>query len=184
MLQIIEKLSFEQFIQMEALEKRFYSSEFITPADVSYEYYKRFPLSTVAAKDVSQVIGFINMFPVVDSVFRLLMSGAYNDSALTYEAIQTDESRGTLHMFLSCLAVGSECRRQGVTGALLRRAVSNYSNVSERCDCLVADNVTEEGRRFSQRLGLRFITESDHSSCIYALPYNEFVENIATVYKG
>ena len=177
---IADHLDAAQFLQMESLEKRFYSSAFITPAKESFAYYKRFPRSTVAAVNGGIVIGFVNLFPVRAAVYSGILCGAYNDSGLT-SADMADpdaESDAPLHMFLSCIAVDRAFRKQGVTRTLLRAAVDGYASVSQRCDTVATDNATEEGRRFSERIGFRFVCESDHASTIYAMPYREFVEAV------
>lgn len=178
---ILDQLNEMQFTEMEELEKRFYSSEYITPAKESYHYYMRFPLSTIAASDEGRIVGFINLFPVVDEVYKSLLNGTYNDSNLTFLDIAEIDRSSTdrLHMFLSCIVVDNAYRKQGVTRALLKAAVERYSVVKHRCDYIVTDNVTQDGCRFSMGLGFKFVCKTDHESSVFIMLYDEFVKAIA-----
>ena len=171
---------------MERLEEKFYSASFITSSRESYAYYLRYPRSTFAAMDDGAVVGFINMFPVVDRVFLGLINGTYQDSALTYQDIQSIDSTpySPLHMFLSCIVVDGPYRKRGVTHALLGAATQAYAHVERRCDFIVTDNVTDAGCRFSLRLGFDFICKSNHDSTLFASPYERFVNRVASLHAG
>ena len=176
MYQLERELSLAHFYQMEALEKRFYSETYITPAQESYAYSVRFPGSTIAASDGGRIVGFVNLFPVRQPVFDAILQGIYNDGTLTAEDLAQADARASepLQMFLSCIAVEPAYRKQGLTNALLFAAVMQYRPVSDRCDFIATDSVTEAGRRFSQRLGFRFVTQTDHASSVSIQRYAEF----------
>ena len=178
---VMEKtLGREHVLQMERLEQTFYGAEYITPAEESYACYIRYPYSTVAASDGGRIVGFLNLFPVREDVFRGILRGTYNDSGLTAADIVDLDRDGDepLHMFLSCIAVEAAYRRRGLTDALLLAAVEQYAPAERRCDLLVTDNVTEAGGRFSKRLGLRFVTKTDHASAVYAGRYADFARRV------
>lgn len=178
--EITQRLNRAHFDQMELLERRFYSPAFITPAEESYAYYTRFPLSTVAALDGDKAVGFVNLFPVIEEVYRALLKGTFNDSGLTFRDILDVSSPGAspVHLFLSCIAVDPAYRKQGAAKALLGAALTAYGDSLSECRDVVTDNVTQEGRRFSERLGFRFVCRSDHGSTVYAMPYPDFVKAV------
>lgn len=180
MISILESLNKEHFIQMELLEKQFYSSEFITSVEETYEYYKKYPLTTIAAAEDSKLIGFCCMFPVVDNVFNSIMRGTYNDAMLTYKDIEKIEPpyNKTLHMFLSCIVVDKQYHKKGVSKYLLLEQTNNYANIGCNYDYIVTDNVTKAGCRFSEKLGMTFVCKSNHNSSIYAMQFCEFTKLI------
>lgn len=172
---IVNELSYRQFEEMEAMEKRYYAAEFITPASEAWKWYQEYPLSTIAAQVDEKIIGFVNLFPVKSEIYLLLRAGRFNDSLLRVEHL--DNGRGELcYMFLSCLVVAQEFRGLGVTNMLLNAAIKPYLGFP--CVSVITDNVTEEGVRFSENFGFSFICESDHHSKIYEQSWVNFVAQI------
>lgn len=181
MLAIGAPLHAEHFIEMAQLERRFYGDEYITPAAEAFACYTRFPLSTVAATAADGgVVGFVNLFPVRQHVFNGLLSGTFNDSALTEaDMAEVPPPHGErLPMFLSCIAIDPAYRAGGTARRLLCAAADGYASVEHLCDLVVTDNVTEDGRRFSERLGFSFVCESDHGSRVYAMRYAELLQRL------
>ena len=168
------------FEMMAELERSFYSEEFITPPEQAYAWYVRYPHTALAALDGSRVAGFVNLFPVKEPVMERLIGGLLNDRELTHEDIADIHASGTapLHMFLCCIAVAKEYRRQRVTRALLRAAVAQYAPVADRCGQIVTDNVTAEGERFSLRYGFLPVRPSDHASRVYIQSYKSFAARV------
>lgn len=172
---IIDELTYRQFEEMEAMEKRYYATEFITPAAEAWKWYQEYPQSTIAAQVDGKIIGFVNLFPVKSELYSLLRAGQFNDSSLRVEHL--DDGRGErCYMFLSCLVVAQEFRGLGVTGKLLNAAVMPYLDFP--CVSVITDNVTEEGDRFSEHYGFSFICESEHHSKIYEQSWASFVAQI------
>ncbi len=172
---IINELSYRQFEEMEAMEKRYYDAKFITPAEEAWKWYQEYPQSTIVAKADGKIIGFINLFPIKPDVYLLLKAGRFNDSSLRVEHL--DDGKGELcYMFLSCLVVDREFRGLGVTSMLLNAAIKPYLDFP--CVSVITDNVTEEGVRFSENYGFSFICESEHRSKVYEQSWSNFVAHI------
>ncbi|MBR3690694.1 MAG: hypothetical protein IKL97_06325 [Eggerthellaceae bacterium] len=205
-LQTGEKLTFAHFEQMEELEAKYYSRDFITPAQEAYRWHQAHPRSTVASFCGSTLAGFVNLLPVRMDMFERIISGTFNDALLKAEDIPAFETlmpkdhrtnpapkdhqnslapkervprlahkngEGKRHktptfaLFLSCIAVDSQHRGNGLSRSLLREALASYDPITSDDTPVVTDNVTQAGSRYSERLGFCFVTTSDHESCIY-----------------
>lgn len=179
-MEILEELHELHFRQMYNLEKEYYSEEYIAPHQEVYQWYQRFPYTTFAAAEAGEIIGFINLFPIRGPLFEEIKAGRYNDKDLTVSDITdiNEECGEPLHMFLSCLVVRSEKRKQGVTELLLRTAVNYYQPYAERCAYIITDNVTQEGQRFSQRYGFEPLQASNHNSKLYIQEYASFERRV------
>lgn len=179
-------LSYAHFEQMEQLELLYYGPEYITPAKEAYRWYQHYPYTVVAAEEAGQIVGFVNLFPVKEPIAQALKAGEFNDHDLTPEGVVdlAADQQAPLHMFLSCVLVEPEYRRQGLTRTLLRAAAEQYASVYHRCVEVITDNVTEEGERFSQRYGFRKLCHSLHGSVVYGQPWQHFVQILAQGAKG
>lgn len=179
---VLNKLCYSHFLQMELLEKQFYDDEYITPAIEAFNWYKKHPYSVVAIQHENKIIGFINMFPVSDSVFSSLKEGTFNDKNLSHNDIIdiTESNNAPFHMFLSCIAVSTEYRNCGITDLLLKEAICQYAIKEELFDFILADAVTDDGNRFVRNYGFKFVCSSNHSSNVYMQSYKEFVQQCAS----
>lgn len=204
-LRVLGALDMGRFEEMERLEAGCYGPEFIAPAAEAYAWYLRLPDSTVALADgAGAVVGFVNMFPVTDGVYRALRAGTFNDADLKASDVvdvsglaagpgpksegaptsgpqpgsEGVPTSGLLHMFLSCIVVERAHRGGEVARALLREAVARYERIEGLVDEIVTDNVTPEGVRFSRRWGFAPVCASDHASQVFAQPYAAFVRRV------
>ena len=204
-LRVLGALDMGRFEEMERLEAGCYGPEFIAPAAEAYAWYLRLPDSTVALADgAGAVVGFVNMFPVTDGVYRALRAGTFNDADLKASDVvdvsglaagpgpgsegapasgprpgsEGAPAPGPLHMFLSCIVVDRAHRGGEVARALLREAVARYECIEGLVDEIVTDNVTPEGVRFSRRWGFAPVCASDHASQVFAQPYAAFAHRV------
>lgn len=175
-MEIVSKLSYIDFIEMSLLEQKFYSTDNITPADIAFDWYKKFPYTTIAAKDKNKIVGFINMFPISDYILKELRHGTFNDKFLTAEHIVDihDPHINCFNMFLSCIVVEYEYRKSGLTKQLIQSAIEQYKIIEEKIDLIVIDNVTSEGNNFSQRYGFIAVCETSHNSLYHEQKYFNF----------
>lgn len=204
-LRVLGALDMGRFEEMERLEAGCYGPEFIAPAAEAYAWYLRLPDSTVALADgAGAVVGFVNMFPVTDGVYRALRAGTFNDADLKASDVvdvsglaagpgpksegaptsgpqpgsEGVPTSGPLHMFLSCIVVDRAHRGGEVARSLLREAVARYERIEGLVDEIVTDNVTPEGVRFSRRWGFAPVCASDHASQVFAQPYAAFARRV------
>lgn len=177
---ISPQLEYRHFEQMARLELMYYGEDFITPPQEAYRWYRRYPYTVVAALHDDCVVGFVNLFPVKESIAKALRAGAFNDHFLTLEGVVDIDNTGDepLYMFLSCVVVDAAYRAGGLTRQLLCQAIEQYAHVWHRCTEVLTDNVTAEGERFSQRYGFHFICRSDHGSVVYTQTWADFVRAV------
>jgi len=175
-MELLSRLTLNHFKQMEQLEREYYDDAYITPAEQAYTWYERFPNTTIAAEAGGHIIGFVNLFPVVDAVFQSIMAGRFNDKNLTLEAIVDADASQTepLHMFLSCIVVREEYRPRNAARLLLKSAVNTYAPVAHRCDVILIDTVTPAGESFAKRYGFTPVRQSRYGSSIYSQRYAQF----------
>ena len=179
-LHTITTFTYPQVEEMAALEAQCYSDEFITPVAESWEWYQRFPTSSVAAVDdaTGKIVGFTDLFPVEKPVFDALRAGHFNDAELTADQILPLPAGGQpllSTMFLSCIVLAPAWRGRGLARRLLREAARAYEGCVAPDARIVTDNVTPEGERLSQRVGFELRCRSDHGSCVYERDYAGFV---------
>ena len=172
---IIPRLTLQHFREMEALELQFYDADFITPPEESYRWYLHHPHSAVATESNGQLAGFVNLFPVLPEIYAALRAGTFNDHFLEMEHIAPLTAQ-PLHMFLSCILVDRQFRRQGLTRQLLQAAVQPYAGLP--CTGVITDNVTADGCAFSARYGFTRLRRSDHDSWIYEQAWPDFVKRV------
>ena len=175
---IAEKLGIDDFFEMASLERRFYGDEFITPPEEAWEWYRAFPGSVVAAKDLQtgRVAGFVNLFPVRREVGDALLAGTFNDAALTVADIAGAGVPATL--FFCCAAMDEGYRGNGLLRRLVWTALEPYRELAGVVDLVVADTVTGDGACLMERFGFGLVGDSDHGSRVYAQPFPEFVDRV------
>jgi len=169
---IKKNLTEQDFIEMEALEKRYYSEEYIADYHDAHDWYTDLPFTTVAAEDQGKIIGFLELFPVSDKVFALLKEGAFNDKYLEKSEI-IDVSRpvgSPVNLFFSCIVIDEAYRKTDTLKMMLKYYAAFYSSLAADgldIENVIIDNVTEDGERFSGRMGFERLTESDHGTVVY-----------------
>lgn len=172
MLTIKSDLSLEDFKEMSALELQYYDESFVTPAEESYLWYKHASYSIRAVYDFDQLVGFMNFFPISESLFNHIKTGHYNDQNLTYKDI---EALGkSKYLFLSCIVINESYRKTNALQLLL----DDYNNLYKGYDYefIITDNVTEAGIRFSRKLGLTPYKKTSHNSTLCIGLFKDFLQ--------
>lgn len=170
-----QALCLEDFRQMEAIERGYYSEMYITPYKEAWQMYVCKPYTCFALKDPKGVAGFLNLFPVPHELYLCILDGSYNDAALTKrDVIPLDEQdTAPLYLFLSCIAIRSDRRGEGLADLLLKSALAYYRPYAKRFSSILMDTVTKDGGRFAERLGLSFLRDTQHASRLYGGAYQD-----------
>ncbi|SDK14402.1 hypothetical protein [Natronincola ferrireducens] len=180
---IKSKLTLEDFLAMETLEKKYYDEAYITDALTSYSWYQHWPHCIRCLKHDDQIIGFINLFPVSLEIYQTLLDGTFNDKHLVKEHMDVprDVSK-SYHLFLSCVVIDAPYRKTSALNDLLKDYVTCYETYEAQgfvFESVITDNVTDEGVRFSKTVGLEIVTKSNHNSIICAGSFTAFKEAIS-----
>lgn len=183
-MKVKRKLTLEDFEAMEALEKNYYGTDYITPSEEAYRWYCHNPRTVVVVEDQGKIAGFMNLFPVKDHVYQEILAGTLCDNMLTHHGIYSYIEMVQLvgvptNLFLSCVVVDHQYRRGPVLGMLLKEYVKFYSLLKRRgipFQNVVTDNVTPGGVHFSKELGLKKWKDSDHGSQIFVGTFEDFIQ--------
>ncbi len=183
-MQIKKQLTKSDFQQMYDLELQYYEDEFITPIEESYLWYKNRPHSVVAVQDQNQIVGFLCLFPILETIASDIKKGTYNDASMTYEEIidvSNLRSDQAYTLFLSCVVIDKQYRHRNVLKLLLNEYKLYYETLTKqgiRFKEVLTDNITEEGVAFSKRLGLSQYVVSQHNSVIMSGAYEDVMAHI------
>ena len=182
-MQIRRTLTIEDFKQMEAMEKEYYSTDFIADYHDAYDWYNVLSFTTMAIEDQGKIIGFMDLFPVTAPIFGLIKRGVFNDKNLkTHDIIDLHKAKtGCFNLFLSCVVIDRNYRGTQALKILLESYVDFYNGYASQgieFDEIITDNVTHEGERFSERLGFKMLLESDHKTVVYCQKYRDFIEAV------
>ncbi|MFC4410781.1 hypothetical protein ACFOZY_10180 [Chungangia koreensis] len=149
-------LTFQDFLEMEQMERMFYSEEFIAPAEEAMRWYEAHPFSVKVVEAAGDIAGFMNLFPVVPSVAKAVSHGGFNDHDLKAEDIQSpDQANWPLQLFLSCIVVRSSNRHTGVVSLLMNSYFEEIDSWGKEIRGVWMETVTEDGAQFAQRIGMK-----------------------------
>ena len=171
------------FDAMAAMEARFYGEDLITPAEESWHWYERYPFTIVAARgERGEIAGFVNLFPVNESVHAAILDGAFNDANLTTDEVVDPWAQGAdpepLHMFLSCVVVDVPWQGSGLAYRLVAQAAAQYADFAARIADVTIDTATPDGAGLARNLGFTSACLSDHGTQIWQSNWENFLAHI------
>ena len=180
-MKIKKKLTIADFMEMEAMEKQYYSSDYIADYKDAYDWYAKLNFTSMAIFDQGKIIGFLDLFPVKEPIFDLLKKGMFNDKNLKTEDIVDIRKikGGRYNLFLCCIVIDKAYRSTNALKILLKTYVDYYQSFFTQgisFDEVITDNVTVEGERFSEKLGFKKLLKSDHGSVVYCHKFKDLCE--------
>lgn len=187
----------DDFIQMYELERKYYTEDHITPYEEAYRWHLKYPWSSCALEDQGRIIGFLDLFPINETLFQKIKSGTYNDCDLTFTDICdiTKMTEGHVHLFLSCVVLEKEYRKTEALSMLFKHQIEFYDGYVKNAEMkelripdgtcqpkgiplhishVITDNVTKDGENFSKRLGFQKVIDTQFDSVIYVQEYKDF----------
>jgi len=165
------ELSFQDFVEMEQLERKFYREEFIAPAEEAMRWFQAHPFSIKIVENYGEIVGFMNCFPVVPAVAKAIKNGGFNDQELKVEDIQSPkEAKEPLQLFLSCIVVKEENRHTGVVSLLMNSYFEEIDSWGKRIASVLMETVTKEGAQFAQRMGMEQVRAKTDTT-VWQIPY-------------
>lgn len=183
-MKIKKKLTIEDFIEMENLELKYYSSEHVTPHEEAFKWHLDFPETGVVLEDQGRIIAFLDLLPIKDTVFQSIQSGLYNDKYLTTnEIVKLDDLiiGDNVNLLLSCIVVDDKYRKTDALKILLHTQLSfyqTYLNQGIRIEHIITSNVTKQGERFSEKMGFQRIGESEHGTVLYISTFENLFNKV------
>ncbi len=176
-------LTLDDFLKMAAIEKKYYSADYIADYREAFDWYSKFSFTTKAVEDQGEIVGFLDLFPISKEIFKLLEQGRFNDKNLTTGDIIDIQSldSGKINLFLCCVVIEKNYRKTDALKMLLNAYADFYKSFQDlgiSIDWIITDNVTPEGERFSQKLGFKKLMESDHKTVVYRQKFKEFLKAV------
>lgn len=189
-MEIKDKLNIADFKEMQAMEKQYYNSDYIADYKDAFDWYENFSFTTMAIEDQGKIIGFLDLFPVKESIFYSLKKGMYNDKNLkTEDIVDIGKIKDMMDikkikdvqydLFLCCIVIDKAYRKTDAVKLLLKTYMNFYQSFSTQgisFDEVITDNVTIEGERFSEKLGFKKLLKSDHGSVVYGHKFKDLCE--------
>lgn len=184
-------LTLEDYRIMQHLEAEYYSAEHITPAEEAARWSNHNPWMGVVLTCNNEIIGFIDVLPVGESVFRKIEEGCLNDRDMTTDHILSEKALfqydgNPRHLFFSCAVIRQDFRGTDALAFLMKAYLMQLHTLLERgvvFHKVAGDCVTEEGERFARKIGLSYKCESHHGTRVYTGSFGDFLSRI-TVLAG
>lgn len=171
-------LSFEDFLEMEQMERLYYSDEFITPAEEAMRWYQMHPYSVKVVEVEGEIVGFMNLFPIAHDVAECIRSGEFNDHDLKAEEILSPEHpEEPLQLLLSCIVVKENRRNIGVISQLMRSYVKEIDGWGKEVRDVLMETVTSDGTKFARRMGMER-TREKKDTIVWKISYDRFKKNV------
>ena len=179
-MKVVKDLQLDDFKKMEEIEKKYYEVDYITDAATAYDWYLYWDKTVVCIKENNEVAGFMNLFPVVSSVYEEVKRGSFNDKFLCKEMVLIPENNGEeYNLFFSCIAIDEKFKGREVSALLIQEYLKIYTELAEsgiKFGEVIADTITEEGTAFVEKIGLKKICLSDHNSTISSAAFEDFIK--------
>ncbi|MGL5150086.1 MAG: GNAT family N-acetyltransferase [Clostridium sp.] len=183
-MKIKKNIVYKDFETMYAIEEEYYNKELITPVEECFKWYKYRKESFFCIEDNSNIIGFMCLFPIRNSLYHEIKCGKYNDQNLKYtDILSFDEikSGGAYNLFLSCVAISKEYKGSSALKLLLNSYKELYEQKTSnniRFNKVIIDTATIDGETFANGLGFNFIVDSIHNTKIFEIEYDDLIKNI------
>jgi hypothetical protein len=183
-MQVKRKLTLDDFKYMEQLELKYYSEEHVTPYEEAYKWHLVNPDTSSVLEEGGRIIGFIDMLPLKKAIIEKILSGSFNDKYLKADDIVAMEKLRegeSVDLLLSCIVVDKEYRKTDALKILLDDKMEYYRNFVKKgivIDSIITSNVTEDGIRFSERMGFQRVGTSEHGTALFRTTFREFDERI------
>lgn len=174
----------EDFIYMEQMELKYYSAEHVTPHEEAYLWHLSNPNTGFVLEDEGRIAAFTDILPVKCDIFDRIAAGEFNDKYLTTDdLVVMKELRpgDEVNLLLSCVLVDEDYRETDALKTLLDAHLDYYRSFADRGIMIgevVTSNVTEAGKRFSERMGFEPIGRSEHGTMLYRTGFLQFHERV------
>lgn len=183
---IKETFTAEDLKKLEELENRYYGDDFVVGGDDAEEWNDLFPFQQVAAVMDGEIVGFLEMFPVHDSLVEGYLTGKLNeqDIEVCHMVDIYNEPPGTYTMLICTTLIEEAYRGQGILRKLFKNRFAFYEKFEEKgfvFDKTIADTVSVHGSKLVEKLGMQMKLETSFGTKIYMGSYSALKENLLNV---
>lgn len=151
-----------------------YADELRATSETCFKWYRQNPLiySILVHKPSQEVAGYINAMPIEDEFFSRLEKGDFIDVDIPECAIRSYDFPDFLKMYFCSIAVHPA--HQGTMAYKI--LYDAFMNKLYHLACndfyvteIVADAVTDKGKKMAQQFGMQMVHQSSHGSSIFKL---------------
>jgi GNAT superfamily N-acetyltransferase len=183
---IKETFTNEELKMLEQLENSYYGNDFVVGGDDAEAWNDLFPFQQVAAVIDGQIVGFLEMFPVRDSLVEGYLTGELSeqDIDICHMVDIYNEPPGTYAMLICTTLIDEKYRGQGILRKLFENRFAFYEKFEEKgfvFDKTIADTVSTHGSGFVEKIGMQLKTETSFGTKIYMGVYSELKEKFSSI---
>jgi len=181
---VTSKLSKGNHIAMAKIEANYFEHELIADYETTIKWHDSNEDSCIIAldKDTGLIAGHMSFVPVDNYFYDLMLKGNFVDTQITSEHIIQYKHPGIFKLYFCVVCVAPSYRGKNISRIILKEYARRFLELKERgiiFSDIVADAITEEGRRFCQNvLGMSFVGGSKHQSKIMHVGANIFYEKL------
>lgn len=183
MVEIVKQLKGPHFKQMAGLESLYYSGEFITDWQDAWDWYVYSEDTCVAVSSKDGIVGFMNLFPISERFYEIVSEGGEFDGYLDLSDVLRirDADAQRYPLFLSCVVIHRDYRKTEALKLILAEYRERYEAYREKgtvIEKVITHNVTEDGRKFSERMGFTIHKELKDGTTVAVANYSDFIAAI------
>jgi len=177
------QLTRRDFKQMATIEALYYEEKYITDWQDSYDWFVYSKDTIVAVEEQDNIVGFMNLFPISDQLYEQIHGAGYHEGYLDLNDVLRvrDGVQDAYHLFLSCVVVHPNHRKSNALNIILAEYASRYEAYRLRgtgFKMVITHNVTEDGLKFSNRLGFTQVTKTNDGTHICKINYDDFIQHV------
>ena len=87
------ELTFEDFVQMEEIDKQYFPKENIAPARESFKWYLADPNSCVVVRERGKVVAYINILSLKKDIYDKVKYNKINESQIVMENLELSSEK-------------------------------------------------------------------------------------------
>lgn len=188
-LKVDYKFNLEDFKIMENIEHSYFPNDNITPAEEVLNWYEKNNLTCIGVRNEKGiVIASVNIIPLKKETFFKIYENKMNEADVTYEEIEEYEEGKTYFMYLSSISIDNKYRNNyKVITNLLKGCMELFDILEKRnikIEKVMADASTIHGEKICKKLlKMKYITNTNHDSKIFAEEGQVFIKNIKKLKK-
>ena len=176
----MEKLTFQDFVDMENIEKQYFDATNIMPAKESHKLYLKDPKHICVIRSEKKVIGFAIALPLKKDSYEKVKSGLLQETKLAVDDLDFDRTAYS-YIYLSAIAIDKKHRSFGNLIALMGVFKSHMRDIVQQATVkeVMADVLTDEGKKIAINFfKMKPFLNTKWNSTIYCVDGNTFKESL------
>jgi hypothetical protein len=160
----------------EALELDYmvYNKTYHISLETCISYYNSNPDIYIMVRDTQtcKIVAYMNVSPVTEECYEKIRSGTFLDNYITSDDILSYDLPYLYSIYLSSVVIHPQYQNTEVMRMLYNEVVKKFIYIGEHdvyIRRIVADAITEKGRKFCKLFGMKLVDQSNHNSTIYEI---------------